>query len=96
MDKIQNIVDALNETFKKELAEKSETGKITVEDGKTLLNKAIELTLAEVSESQQEILETGIGDLEEWIRTQVENAVTRSKQVTSTDSTETTSDTVNS
>ena len=76
---IQDIVDALNVTFKKELAEKSESGTITKEDGKRLLNKAIELAMAEISENQMEILETGIGDIEEWIRTRIEMSVEASK-----------------
>ena len=79
IDMIQDIVDALNVTFKKELAEKSESGTITKEDGKRLLNKAIELAMAEISENQMEILETGIGDIEEWLRTRIEMSVEASK-----------------
>lgn len=79
IDMIQDIVDALNVTFKKELAEKSESGTITKEDGKKLLNKAIDLAMAEISENQMEILETGIGDIEEWIRTRIEMSVEASK-----------------
>ena len=79
IDMIQDIVDALNVTFKKELAEKSESGTITKEDGKRLLNKAIELAMAEISENQMEILETGVGDIKEWIRTRIEMSVEASK-----------------
>lgn len=76
---IQDIVDALNETFKKELIEKSESGKLTKEDGKRLLEKAIELVESEISDNQKNILESGIGDLEEWIRTKIENSVKSAK-----------------
>lgn len=76
---IQDVVDALNETFKKELIEKSADGKLSKEDGKKLLEKAIELVKAEISDNQKEILKTGIGDLEEWIRTKIENSVKNAK-----------------
>lgn len=78
-DTIQDIVNVLNVTFKKELLEKSNAGKISKEDGKKLLNKAIELVMLEISDHQKEILETGIDDLEEWVRTQIEKAVEKAK-----------------
>lgn len=97
MDVIQDVVDALNQTLKKELIENSEDGKLSKEDGKRLLNKAIELIMSEISESQQEILETGFGDLEEWIRTKIENSVEKSKaNVVKNNTADSTEDTVES
>ena len=79
VDTVQDIVDVLNATFKKELLENSKTGKLSKDDGKRLLSKAIELVMLEISDHQKEILETGIDDLEEWVRTQIEKAVEKAK-----------------
>ena len=84
---VSNIVNALNDTYKKELIAASSDGKLTEEDKILLRNKALELIDAEVSEPLKDLISTVIGDFGEWVRTLLENAVTAAKKkVTSTSS----------
>lgn len=88
---VSNVVNALNDTYKKELIEASKDGKLTEEDKVLLRNKALELINAEVSEPLKELISTVIGDFSEWVRTLLENAVTAAKKkVTSSSSKSTT------
>ena len=88
---VSNIVNALNDTYKKELIAASSDGKLTEEDKILLRNKALELIDAEVSEPLKDLISTVIGDFGEWVRTLLENAVTAAKKkVTSTSSKSTT------
>ena len=77
---VSNVVNALNDTYKKELIEASKDGKLTEEDKINLRNKALELINAEVSEPLKELISTVIGDFGEWTRTLLENAVTAAKK----------------
>ena len=88
---VSNIVNALNDTYKKELIAASSDGKLTEEDKILLRNKALELIDAEVSEPLKDLISTVIGDFGEWVRTLLENAVTAAKKkVTSRSSKSTT------
>ena len=88
---VSNIVNALNDTYKKELIAASSDGKLTEEDKILLRNKALELIDAEVSEPLKDLISTVIGDFGEWVRTLLENAVTTAKKkVTSSSSKSTT------
>ena len=80
VDIVSNVVNALNDTYKKELIAASSDGKLSEEDKVRLRNKALELIDAEVSEPLKELISSVIGDFGEWVRTLLENAVTAAKK----------------
>lgn len=78
IDIIKDVVSALNVTMRKEL-EDATTGKLETEDGKAILNKAIQLIMEQISDEQTEVLSTFIGDIESWVRTKIEVVLEASK-----------------
>lgn len=76
---IDDIVNALNDTYKKELLEATSDGKLTEDEKKLLLEKGKELVYSEIPENVMEELSEIVGDMEEWVRTKIENSVTDAK-----------------
>ncbi len=78
IDIIKDVVNALNVTMRKELEDVT-TGKLTAEDGRAILDKAIQLIKEQISDEQAGVLSTFIGDLDSWIRTKIEVILEASK-----------------
>lgn len=82
-DRVANVVDdvvgALNSTFKKELVEATQDGKLTKEDGKLLRDKAVELIKGELSDSVWDELQIIVGDTDEFLKTLIEKKVEEKK-----------------
>ena len=81
---VDNVVNALNSTFKKELLNATSDGKLTKEDGKLLRDKAVELVIAEVADPMKDLLSDTIGNLSEYVKTLIENSVEKAKKKTKT------------
>ena len=79
---VDNVVNALNSTFKKELLSVTSDGKLTKEDGKLLRDKAVELVIAEVADPMKDLLSDTIGNLSEYVKTLIENSVEKAKKKT--------------
>lgn len=79
---VDNVVNALNTTYKKELLSVTADGKLTKEDGKLLRDKAVDLVIAEVADPMKDLLSDTIGDLSEYVKTLIENAVEKAKKKT--------------
>ena len=76
---VDNVVNALNETYKKELLEACEDGKLGEDEKKMLRNKALQLINAEVGDGIKDILKDVVGNFDEWVKTLIELAVTAAK-----------------
>ena len=74
-DIVNNVVSALNATYKKELLEATKDGKLTDTEKKLLRDKALELINAEVADPIKETLKVVVGNFDEYIKTLIENAV---------------------
>ena len=81
---VDNVVNALNTTYKKELLSVTSDGKLTKEDGKLLRDKAVELVIAEVADPMKILLSDTIGNLSEYVKTLIENSVEKAKKKTKT------------
>lgn len=79
---VDNVVNALNDTYKKQLLEATEDGKLDDTEKKLLRDKALELVKAEVGDGVKDIIKDVIGDFDEWVKTLIELAVTASKKKT--------------
>lgn len=77
---VDNVVKALNETYKQDLLKATEDGVLTAEEKKLLRDKAVELIKAEVSDGVKDILQDVIGNFDEWIKTLIELAVAANKK----------------
>lgn len=77
---VDNVVKALNETYKQDLLKATEDGVLTDEEKKLLRDKAVELIKAEVSDGVKDILQDVIGNFDEWIKTLIELAVAANKK----------------
>lgn len=84
MKRVLNVVDdvvaALNDTYKKELLDAAEDGKLTKEDAKNLRDKALELILEELPENIWSELGDYVGDTIETVKTMIENSVSAHKK----------------
>lgn len=74
-DVIDSVVKSLNDTWKKEMLSATEDGKLTEDEKKLLLTKAIELVKVELPNAAWDALECIVGDVEEYIRTKIENSL---------------------
>lgn len=81
---VDNVVNALNDTYKKELLEATADGKLDDVEKKMLRDKALELVKVEVGDGVKDIIKDVIGDFDEWVKTLIELAVTASKKKTKT------------
>lgn len=79
-DVIDSVVKSLNDTWKKEMLDSTADGKLTKEEKDKLLDKAIDLVKVELPESAWDELSEIIGDVNEYIRTKIENAISLQKE----------------
>lgn len=82
-DRVTNVVDdvvgALNSTFKKDLIEATQDGKLSKEDGKLLRDKAVSLIKDELSDSVWDEIGIIVGDTDEFLKTLIEKKVVEKK-----------------
>ncbi len=76
---VDNVVKALNETYKQELLNVTGDGVLTDEEKKLLRDKALELIKSEVGDGIKNLLQDVIGNFDEWIKTLIELAVAANK-----------------
>lgn len=72
---IKNTVMAINQSIK----EAGSDGKITAEEAKRIKAIAVESIRKQVPAWMKDSLELAVGDLEEWINTQIEASVNEAK-----------------
>lgn len=79
---VDNVVSALDDTYKKDLLAAVEDGKLTDEEKKMLRDKAVELITEELPEYIWAQISDVVGDATEYIKTLIENAVSAHKKGT--------------
>lgn len=78
-DIIDSVVKSLNDTWKKEMLDATSDGKLSKEEQYKLLDKAIDLVKVELPESAWNELSEIIGDVDEYLRTKIENSISLQK-----------------
>lgn len=76
---IDSVVKSLNDTWKKEMLEASKDGKLTEDEKKKLLDKAVNLVKVEIPDSAWEEISEVVGDIDEFVRTKIENSISLQK-----------------
>lgn len=79
MDNVEKVVIELNETVVKSLKAAASDGKITAEEGKAILDEAIDKVKAQISDVAQSILSVLVGDIDLWIKSAIETSVKANK-----------------
>lgn len=77
---VDNVVSALNDTYKKDLLNAAEDGKLSKEDAEDLRDKALELITEELPETIWDELGGYVGDVTESVKTMIENSVSAQKK----------------
>lgn len=80
LDVVDAVVMEINDTVKKKILEASKDGKLTEEEKQDLLDTAINLVKEEIPEAALDELSEIVGDIDMFIQTKIENAVTNQKE----------------
>lgn len=80
LDVVDAVVMEINDTVKKKILEASKDGKLTEEEKQDLLETAINLVKEEIPEAALDELSEIVGDIDTFIQTKIENAVTNQKE----------------
>ena len=80
LDVVDAVVMEINDTVKKKILETSKDGKLTDEEKQDLLDTAITLVKEEIPEAALDELSEIVGDIDMFIQTKIENAVTNQKE----------------
>ena len=76
---VDSVVSALNDTYKKDLLDAVEDGKLDKDDATLLRDKAVEIIMKELPETIWGELGDFVGDATETVKTMIENSVSEQK-----------------
>lgn len=72
----ENVIAGLNATIVKEMRAQSADGKLSKEDAKIVMDKAVEAFLSDVSTKTRETIEANADDMTAWIANLIEQRLT--------------------
>jgi hypothetical protein len=76
---VTDVVKALNQSVVDDLKEMSEDGKLTADEKQRIFDNALSTIQHTLSEDMITTLSTVYGDLDEWLKTQIDTAVSKEK-----------------